>query len=55
MTRTRTLRLARKLIASPRQVPLHWVWFIAVAKAALLPVAYMIADAAEPFCGKFFG
>ena len=47
--------MARKLIASPRQVPLYWVWFIAIAKASLLPVAYMIADAVEPFHGKFFG
>lgn len=44
MTRTRALRLARKLIASPRQVPLYWVWFIAVAKSSLLPAVYILAD-----------
>lgn len=44
MTRTRALRLARTLIASPRAVPLYWVWFIAIAKGSLLPVAYILTD-----------
>lgn len=44
MTRTRAPRLARMLIASPRQVPLYWVWFIAVAKSALLPAVYIPTD-----------
>jgi hypothetical protein len=49
---TKTLR---RLVASPRQVPLYWVWFIGVAKAALLPASYLVANAVEPFCGRFFG
>lgn len=48
---TKTLRMRPSRIP----LPLHWVWFIAVAKASLLPVAYIIADAVEPFGGKFFG
>lgn len=47
----------KKLRMRPSRVPipLYWVWFIGVAKASLLPVAYIIADAVEPFGGKFFG
>lgn len=47
----------KKLRMRPSRVPipLYWVWFIGVAKASLLPMAYMLADAVEPFGGKFFG
>jgi len=43
------------MVATPRQAALHWVWFIGVAKASLLPMAYLVANAVEPFCGRFFG